>query len=343
MMIPLLFELAIAGALSFLVCFTLVPLLCRLAVKLGVVDIPDGKIKKHEAITPYLGGVAVYGGFLAGLALVFPIENSLFFLVVGCSLLLLVGLFDDLVALAPWQKFLGQFIASLCFLKGGLFMKESFFHEHWVIAVPISLLWILTIVNGFNLIDVMDGLATTTALGCAVSFFTIALFLGQSNVALLMISLIGALLAFLWYNKPKAQIYLGDAGALFIGGLLSVVPFIFSWSQHNSMGFITPIIVLAIPLVEVATLIIIRTSKGIPFYKPSPDHFCMYLRNKGWSIAQILLFVVAASLILLTVSYAFVFNYMALPGLIAAMAILLGSWYFIVLHQKTPSSMSQGF
>lgn len=200
------------------------------------------------------------------------------------------------------------------------------------------MLWILTIVNGFNLIDVMDGLATTTALGCAVSFFTIAYFLGQNNVALLMISLIGALLAFLWYNKPKAQIYLGDAGALFIGGLLSVVPFIFSWREHNAAGFITPLIILAIPLIEVATLIIVRTSKGIPFYRPSPDHFCMYLRNKGWSVPHILLFVLAVSLILLGISYAFVFNYLALPGLIFVMASLLCAWYCIVLG-KTPTTV----
>lgn len=332
MMFPFSLKLAIAGVISFLVSFTLVPLLCKLAVKLGVVDVPDGKVKKHETITPYLGGVAVYGGFLAGLALVFPIENSLFFLLVGSSLLLLVGLFDDLLALAPWQKFLGQFIASLCFLKGGLYLKESFFNTHWIIAIPVSLLWILTIVNGFNLIDVMDGLATTTALGAATSFLAIAIFLGQQNVALLMISLIGALLAFLWYNKPKAQIYLGDAGALFIGGLLSVVPFIFSWSQYNSIGFLAPIIILAIPLIEVIALIIIRTSKGIPFYKPSPDHFCMYLRNKGWSVPQILLFVAATSCILLGISYAVVFNHLAVRGLMAVLATGLAAWYYIVLR-----------
>ncbi len=340
-MIPFILKLAIAGVISFLVSFALVPLLCKLAVRLGVVDVPDGKIKKHETITPYLGGVAVYGGFLAGLALVFPIENSFFFLLVGSSLLLLVGVFDDLVALAPWQKFLGQFIASICFLKGGLYLKESFLYTHWLIAIPISLLWILTIVNGFNLIDVMDGLATMTSLGASVSFLAIAFFLGQHDVALLMASLIGALIAFLWYNKPKAQIYLGDAGALFIGGLLSVVPFIFSWSQHNAMGFLTPIVVLAIPLVEVVTLIIIRTAKGIPFYKPSPHHFCLLLRGKGWTVPQILLFVAACSLVLLCVAYAFVLNYLAFRGLIFVMAILLCAWYYIVLdHNKNVLSRS---
>ena len=263
-------KLLFSCIISFLITFYLVPLLSNIAIRLGVVDVPDGRIKRHEKSTPYLGGVAVYAGFISGLALVFPTENLIFSLLVGSTLLLVIGLVDDLVILKPYQKLFGQCVAAICFLKGGLYLKEQFFNDYLFIALPISLLWILTVTNAFNLVDVMDGLATTIALGASISFLIVALSLGQYSVSLLLTSFIGPLLAFLWYNSPPASIYLGDAGSLFIGGFLSAIPFLMSWSNYNPYGFLAPAAILAIPLFEVIMLIIIRTYKGIPFIAAVP-------------------------------------------------------------------------
>src|SRR5579859_1544197 len=167
-------KLLFSSTISFLITFYFVPLLCTIAQKFGVVDVPDGLIKVHESSIPYLGGVAVYTGFISGLALVFPLENSIFSLLVGSTLLLFIGLIDDLVVLKPYQKFFGQVVAAICFIKGGLYLKEQFFHDHLIIALPISLLWILTITNAMNLVDVMDGLATTIAFTASCSLFVIA-------------------------------------------------------------------------------------------------------------------------------------------------------------------------
>lgn len=326
--------------ISFLITFYLVPLLAAFAIRLKVLDIPDGKIKNHEKATPYLGGVGVYIGFLTSVALVFPFENQILLFIVGSTLLLFVGLIDDLLRIKPYQKFFGQSIAALCFLKAGFHLKELFFlSNYW--NIPISFLWIMSVINAFNLVDVMDGLATNLATCATLSFMVIALTFGHYNLALLLGSLAGALIAFFWYNRPPAKIYLGDAGSLFIGGFLATVPFLFNWGLYNSYGFLTPAIVLAIPLLEVTFLVIIRSYKGIPFYYGSPDHFCLYLKMNGWAIWEILSYVVFLSIVLLTSALAFAHNILNFVQLLILAALFLAVWIAVLCCKRKPSLYSR--
>jgi len=319
-------KLFFAFIVAFLTTFALVPLLIALAYRLGVMDVPDGAVKNHATATPYFGGLAVYTGFLAGIALVLPIENRIMFLLIGTTLLLLIGLIDDLVVLEPYQKFTGQLLACLSFLKAGLFLKEQFFRDYLWIAVPVSMLWFLTIINGFNLIDVMDGLATTVALGATVAYLVIALLFGQYTAASLLVAFAGALLAFLWYNKPRAKMYLGDTGSLFIGGFLACIPFLFPWSALHTYGFLMPALILSIPLFEVTSLVVLRTAKGIRFYRPSPDHFCHYLQRWGWSVPEILVLVAGVSLCILVSALLFLSHTLTMTALLVVALILFATW-----------------
>jgi len=318
-----------ALAVSFLVTLILVPVFCKLARRLKFVDEPDGKVKLHTQATPYLGGVAIYAGFVSALLCVFPLENYTFLsLLFGTTLLLVVGLIDDLVRLKAYQKFIGQFVAALCFLRAGIYLREQFFSNYW--NIPISLLWILTIVNAFNLVDVMDGLATTIAIGATTTFFFLAVYMQLMNVGVICAAFLGALLAFLWYNKPPACIYMGDAGALFIGGFLAAIPFLFNWGTYHEYGYLVPTIVLALPLLEVCALIIIRSYKGIPFYAASPDHFSLYLLRKGWGKDQILYYIVVLSLVLGCGSYLFISHTLTLSMMVLAGVLFLAQWVFFV-------------
>lgn len=331
--VSIVLKLLFSIVFSFLVTFYLVPLFVLFAYRLNVLDVPDGKIKNHKQVTPYLGGASVFIGFLMSLALVFPFENKILLFIVGSTLLLFVGLIDDILRIRPYQKFFGQAVAALCFLKAGFHLKEMFFlSNYW--NIPISFLWMMTVINAYNLVDVMDGLATTLAACATFSFFVIALSFGHIQIALLLGALLGSLVAFLWYNKPPAKIYLGDAGSLFIGGILATIPFSFDWSFHNWYGFLTPIIVLAIPLLEVAFLIVIRSYKGIPFYQGSPDHFCLYLKSNGWSIWEILAYVFTMSMVLLTVSLLFASAYIDLLTCIFLGVLFFFSWTILLFCKK---------
>lgn len=315
--------------ISLLMTVYLVPHLILVAKKLGIMDCPDGNLKAHKQPTPYLGGIALYLGFIISLALIYPFENTMFLFLVGSTLLLFIGFIDDIVAMAPYQKFFGQIIATICFLKAGFYLKENFLF--YTSNIVISFFWILTIINAFNLIDVMDGLATTTAVMATLSFLASSFLFCKIEIAILLSAFLGALIGFLKYNFPPAKIYLGDAGSLFIGGFLATVPFMLPWSYYNSFGYIAPFIILLIPLLETGTLILVRTYKKIPFYRGSPDHFSIYLQQNGWGKQSILIYVALFSLALFFISILFMLNVISIISLLTMLFILILVWYALLI------------
>ncbi|MBN1549238.1 undecaprenyl/decaprenyl-phosphate alpha-N-acetylglucosaminyl 1-phosphate transferase [Candidatus Babeliales bacterium] len=319
-----------ACILSFIVTFLLVPVMRSLAYTFGIIDVPDGKIKTHKQATPYLGGIAVYAGFLFALAATMSLSTDIIPLVVGCTVLLFVGLLDDIITITPLQKFLGQLGAAIILVKGGFYLKDEFFHTYWFLAIPCSLLWILTITNAINLVDIMDGLAVTIAGGATLSFLVIALFAQNSTAALMVASLLGALIAFYLFNKMPARIYLGDAGALFIGGVLASVPFLFNWSLIQKYGLVSPLVILGVPILEVCSLIAIRMKNNIPFYLGSPHHFAHYLQRKKWMNKVILFFVLGVSLLLGVIAGLFLYGYLSIWHMFWVLGGVLGFWLAIV-------------
>ncbi len=315
---------------ALLLVIYIVPLLIQAAYRLKVLDLPDGKIKNHQTPVPYMGGVAVYLAFITPLALAYPFKNHILWLLFGTTLLLFVGLIDDLRVLKPAQKFLGQIIAVLCFLKGGFSLKSIFFSSYENLA--LSLFWMLSVINAFNLVDVMDGLSSTIALVASVSFLILALMFKIYSASLLLVTFCGALVGFLCYNRPPAKIYLGDAGALFIGGFLAAIPMLFPWSAQSWDAYYAPGVILGIPLLEVACLIVIRLHLGIAPYRGSPHHFAIYLQKKGWSKYQILLFTVVAGVVLSCIAYAFLFGYLHFWSLLFSGLLFFATWSWFVFR-----------
>ncbi len=318
--------------MSLLVTGYLVPFFAQLARKLKFVDVPDGSLKRHEAPVPYMGGLAVFVGLLCGLALTVPLNSDLSLLLIGTTLLLLVGLIDDLFPLKAYQKFGGQLVAAFCFVKSGFYLKEHVFYN--MLNIPLSFFWMLTIINAFNLVDVMDGLSSTIALGAIVPFIVIAVLLKHYTVALALAALAGGLCAFLRYNWPPAIMYLGDAGSLFVGGFLATIPFLFNWGTYTPYGYLAPVIILSIPLLEITALVLIRTRKGIPFYLGSPDHFACYFMQAGWSKPSILFYVMGVSVLLGSVALCLTFNLMPLPVLALGYGVILAGWVYILVRAR---------
>lgn len=218
-------------------------------------------------------------------------------------------------------------------MKAGFYFKEHIFTNIW--NIPLSMLWILTLINGFNLIDIMDGLAATIAICVSITLLIIAFILKNMVVVTLLAALIGALFAFFCYNKPPvANIYLGDAGALFIGGFLATIPFLLSWGSYTIDGYISLPIIFALPLSEVIALIIIRTYKGIPFYQGSPDHFACYLQAAGWNKKQILLYVFFYSLIVGSISLSFFLSFLSFYQFLATSVVALTIWFMVLFSVK---------
>lgn len=306
----------------------IIPILIKIAFRFNILDNPDGNIKKHKRPTPYLGGFALYIPFITTLAIAYPFENQILWLLLGVTLLLFLGFVDDLRVLRPAQKFFGQIIAIICFLKGGYSLKTTFFSDF--LNTGISAFWMLSIINAFNLIDVMDGLTATISIMAAVFFLIIAFLFKQYALTLLLLSFLVPMIVFFFYNKPPAKIYLGDTGALFVGGFFAAIPQLFNWSDQHYLAYYVPVIILAIPLLELFFLVVIRTFKGIPFYRGSPDHFAIYLQKKSWSVEQILIFVCFMSTILFAVSILFLFNYINITTVFISGFLFILSWIYFV-------------
>lgn len=307
---PFLFLRSVVPFLSVLffvplaIAWVVTPFFRFIAHKTGVLDIPNGALKKHEQVVAYLGGAAIYVAiglsyfFVFGLlypSLFFVALKSSYFL--GITVLLGVGLIDDIFAISPFQKLVGQSIACLCFLQAGLYFKEPFLARFlpaifctpeiiFFVGITLSLWWMLSIINAINLIDIMDGLAVTVSF---VALLGMALYSGTFDRGVLLLPFLGVLAGFFFYNKPRASIYLGDTGSLVLGGILATVPFVFGWGISCQWGMVfSPPLVLLIPILELCWLVWIRTYLRIPFYYGSPHHFALYLKKWGWTIKKIL-------------------------------------------------------
>ena len=208
----------------------------------------------------------------------------------------MVGLIDDFGALTPRQKLLGQFIAALVLVRSGTFIKLVFLPT-WV-AMPLTILWVLAVTNAFNIIDIMDGLASGVAAIAALSIAA-ANFMAQRDAqAFLALVLAGAALGFLRHNFHPARIFLGDAGSMFVGFMLAALSMNAGYTRVNLLAVISPALILGIPLFDLILVMWIRWRIGVPVTKGSPDHFALRLRRCSLTVREtaITTYVIAALL-----------------------------------------------
>jgi len=271
--------------LSFVFALCWTPILREAAVQLGIVDKPDGKLKKHEDAIPYLGGIAVFAAYLltVGILTDFEDRETLGLLLSGC-IALLVGLIDDFGALTPKQKMLGQILAALVLVKSGTYIKLTFLPVY--VAIPLTILWIVAVTNAFNIIDIMDGLAAGVAAVAAVSISVANHLAGREPQAFLAAVLAGSAIGFLRHNFHPARIFLGDAGSMFIGFMLAALSMNAGYTRVNLLAVISPVLILGIPLFDLLLVMFIRWRRGIPMTKGSPDHFALRLRRCNLSVRE---------------------------------------------------------
>ncbi len=198
------------------------------------------------------------------------------------TLFFVLGLLDDIFSLSQIFKFFVQILVLFVFLAA---LSCGF--------NVLSAVWMLTVVNAFNLIDVADGLCGVVSLFSAASMTVFGLVVGSLDIALFGSVLAGAILGFLVFNFPPAKCYVGNSGSSFLGACFSLFPFMVGCIGGLSLfeSLVLPTIILGVPLSEVFFLILIRSYLRIAPYKGSPHHFYHFLRSKGWSIYKILSFV----------------------------------------------------
>ena len=273
--------------LSFALTCYLTPRIANAAVKIGIVDKPDGKLKTHEKITPYLGGLAIYIPFILTLGMTIRFDLHVFALLLSSTIILVLGLIDDFGAISPSVKLLGQAIAVFVLIKGGIYIQLIFLPQ-WI-GIGLTFLWLIGITNAVNIIDIKDGLATGVIFTASVFLFIVAVIDGDLMIAIFTITFTGSLLGFLRFNWQPAMIYLGDTGSMFLGFIIGALAMSGSYTQNNNIAALSPIILLGVPIFDTVLVSICRLRQGKSPLLGSPDHFAHRLLKLGWPLTGIVL------------------------------------------------------
>ncbi len=309
--------------LSFLLAFYGTPIARKVAIRYNILDNPDGLLKKQKEPVPYLGGVIVYFAFISPISLMFEFNKPLLGILFASSILLLVGLFDDLRALTPGIKFTFQIIATYILIKSGIHINLIFIPP-WLNAA-LSFLWLLTAINAFNIIDIMDGLASGIGLVSSMTILVIAFNNGDFFISIMALSLAAALAAFLRFNWQPARIYLGDAGSMLLGLLIGSMSIMVSYTTGNNLAFLAAFLVMGFPLFDLVYVIVIRLFLGLSPFRGSPDHFALRLRKKlSLDAAKTVTLICTLQFLLALLALTTVFSRPGItPALFTAAALLL--------------------
>lgn len=271
--------------LAFLLTLYGTPIAQKAALRYNLLDVPDGRLKKHGQPTPYMGGVIVYFAFIAPASLVVSFDKPLLGILFSSAILMTVGLFDDLKALTPGIKFLFQLVATYILLKSDVYINLTFLPD-WLNAA-LSFIWILTCINAVNIIDIMDGLASTIGALSCLTLFVISLYGENFLICLLSLSMAAALLGFLRFNWQPARIYLGDAGSMFIGMCIGTLTIMSGYTRFNRLAFLSAFLIMGVPLIDLVYVMILRVLKGKSPFFGSPDHLALRIRKRfGFNAAQ---------------------------------------------------------
>ena len=260
------------------------PVMAKAATQMGIVDHPDGQLKEHAEAVPYLGGLAVFTSFLLTVGVLTDFEQQTLGLLLSATIILIVGLIDDFGVMTVSQKLLGQTLAALVLVKSGIYIRLEFVPLY--LALPLTVIWILAVTNAFNIIDILDGLAGGVATVAALILAAANMMADRASFALLSVALAGATLGFLRYNFNPAKIYLGDAGSLFLGFMLAALSVNAGYTRVNLLAAIAPVLILGIPLFDLAFVVYVRWRKNLPVTQGSPDHFALRLRQCRLSVRE---------------------------------------------------------
>lgn len=251
---------------AFLGAGALTPLMVHLAHQWGLVDHPsDRKIHAHP--TPRLGGVAVYLGFLGSVLLNSILPDWMIATLAAGSLLLIVGVIDDIWELPASSKLVAQLVAAGIVIATGKVLTLCPSGPFGDVAnVMLTLLWIVGITNAFNFFDGMDGLATGLAILIAGFMGAVAFETNQPGLGWLAIAIVGAGVGFLPYNfrgRKPAVIFLGDGGATFLGFMLACLAVKGNWADHNPIvSFSNPLLIFGVLIYDMIHITVERVATG---------------------------------------------------------------------------------
>ena len=278
--------------ISYLLVGVLTPIMRKIAIATDVVDRPNSPHKSHRKPVPYLGGIAIIIGVITvsySASLFSQFTSSTFWLatsVLGPALLLgLIGLWDDIKNLPPLPRFIAQTFAGV-FTASVLIITDNVGNPTGsaIFDSLITVIWVVGICNSINFFDNLDGGTAGTVAISSIALAYLALSGDQYLIAALATVTAGATLGFLVWNKSPAKIYMGDAGALFLGVLLATLTVRFEPNTQSQLSsYLIPIFLLAIPILDTTVAVSSRIRRHLSPFQGGQDHLSHRLIRSGHS------------------------------------------------------------
>ena len=338
-----------AFLIALIVALAATPAVIVLADKTGAMDAPDAR-KVHKGPMPRIGGLAIYCGFMVSVLLMLnfgelapEMANGVIGLLLGGTLIVIIGLIDDYKNLPAKVKLLGQIVAACVVVYFDVridFITDPFGDYLYLeyLAAPATVFWIVGLTNTVNLIDGLDGLAAGVATIASITIMLVALQENVTLVALFTAALAGAAIGFLRYNFNPARIFMGDTGSMFLGFILAGVSVIGAVKSTATIALIVPILALGLPIMDTTFAIIRRYRGGVPIFKPDKGHLHHRLLDLGFSQKQavLLMYVISALLGLSAVALNEVSGYMAIVIVVCVLLVVfLGARKLGIFRLKT--------
>jgi UDP-GlcNAc:undecaprenyl-phosphate/decaprenyl-phosphate GlcNAc-1-phosphate transferase len=306
-----------AAVTSFVICFLVIPVIIKYSLEKNLVDIP-GRRKIHKKITPSMGGIAIFLGFFISVLIWMDIAQwkEMRFILIALFIVFFIGVRDDLVPLRPFMKLLGQLMAAgiLIFLFDlrlkSLYGLLGIYDIPLILSYLITFFTIIVITNSFNLIDGLDGLAGTIACVALLTFGTSFFLAGDIVFAVLSFSMLGSVIAFLFFNWDPSEIFMGDTGALVIGMMLSILAIHFIDVQYNlpvdqpykfKAAISGAVSFIIIPLADTLRIFILRLVRRQSPFTPDKSHIHHNIMRLGFSHGKSTLILGAAQLFFIIV------------------------------------------
>jgi len=305
---------------SFIITFLAIPSIIKLAEIKHLFDEP-GERKEHKTRVPTLGGVAIFAGMIFSLTFWSTQKEivELQYIISSIIILFFIGLKDDLFNLVAYKKLVGQLAAAFILVHWAGIRITSFFgifgiHElDFFSSYFFSIFTMVVITNSFNLVDGIDALAGSLGITAACAFGSWYFFAGQTQYVVLSSSLVGSLIAFLYYNRTPAKIFMGDTGSLIVGIILSILAIKFI-EMNRVMPIDGPYKIRKVPVVTIGILIIplfdtlrvfaIRVLQGRSPFSPDRNHLHHLIVDLGYSHLKSTSLLISFNLMVI----AFVFN-----------------------------------
>lgn len=329
-------------AISFLIAYSLFPVVIRIFKSIDIMDEPDRR-KIHKYSTPSMGGIAIFIGMMVALFIVVPLadlaENK--FLIAGLILMLFLGLRDDISSLNANYKLAFQSITAFLVLRftgiglTGLYGVFGVGEFNQFIALALSVFLLIALTNSFNLIDGIDGLAGSIALLASVMFGIWFVLSGNTFFAILSLTTVGALVAFLIFNWQPSRIFMGDTGSIFLGFILSCLAFQFINDNNllpvgDPMKFNSFVAIatslLIIPIYDTTRVFTLRVFAGQSPFVPDKRHIHHVLLRQGFNHSQSTLILIGFNVLLVILTLQF--NFLSDTLLLTAQFILTFSFGF---------------